>query len=109
MSSTRPEPQIPQIGASWTVATRNWPDSLQTRQMAPGSAHIPHEISAPSKHGPAAVAQPIVQARRDGPFLSVEDLRRRAKLGQGAVDMLRAAGALEGLDETSQLMMDFGV
>ena len=56
----------------------------------------------------AAVAQPIVQARRDGPFLSVEDLRRRSRLGQGAVDMLRAAGALEGLDETSQLMMDLG-
>ena len=50
-------------------------------------------------------AQPIVDARKQGEFLSVEDLRQRAKLGSGTIEMLRAHGALEGLSETSQISM----
>jgi len=50
-------------------------------------------------------AIPIVEARRQGEFLSVEDLRRRAKLGSGAIEMLRVHGALENLSETSQVSM----
>ncbi len=50
-------------------------------------------------------AQPIVEARKQGAFLSVEDLRQRARLGSGAIELLRAHGALEGLSETSQISM----
>ncbi len=52
-----------------------------------------------------SVAQPIVDARKDGPFLSVEDLRLRARVGASAVEMLRSQGALDGLSETSQISM----
>ena len=52
-----------------------------------------------------SVAEPIVEARKAGPFLSVEDLRLRAGLGASAVELLRSQGALEGLSETSQVSM----
>ena len=52
-----------------------------------------------------SAAQPIVEARKDGPFLSVEDLQKRAKVGQGTIDLLRQHGSLEGLSETSQISM----
>ena len=52
-----------------------------------------------------SVAQPIVDARADGPFLSVEDLRLRTKIGTGTIEMLRAHGSLDDLPETSQLSM----
>ena len=49
-------------------------------------------------------AQSIVDSRDpDRPFISVEDLRQRARLGQSVVDMLRKQGALDGLPETSQV------
>ena len=50
-------------------------------------------------------AIPIVEARKQGDFLSVEDLRQRAKVGTGTIEMLRTHGALEGLSETSQISM----
>ncbi len=53
--------------------------------------------------GEAAV-QGILESRDpQKPYLSVEDLRRRARLGASTVDMLRGQGALEGLPETSQV------
>ena len=52
-----------------------------------------------------SVAIPIVEARRQAPFLSVEDLRIRGKVGASAIEILRSQGALEGLSETSQLSM----
>ncbi len=52
-----------------------------------------------------SVAVPIVEARKRGEFLSVEDLRARGKVGSGAIEMLRQHGALEGLSETSQVSM----
>ena len=49
-------------------------------------------------------AQSIVDNRDPNrPFISVEDLRQRARLGQSVVDMLRKQGALDGLPETSQV------
>jgi len=52
-----------------------------------------------------SAAAPIVEARAAGPFLSIEDLQRRAKIGSGVIDLLRAHGSLEGLSETSQISM----
>ena len=56
-----------------------------------------------SGFGEAAV-QGILETRDpQKPYLSVEDLRLRARLGTSAIDMLRQQGALEGLPETSQV------
>ena len=53
---------------------------------------------------PEAAAMGIMESRDpEKPFLSVEDLRIRARLGASAIDMLRQQGALEGLPETSQV------
>ncbi len=52
-----------------------------------------------------SAAVPIVEARQAGPFLSVEDLVQRAKVGSGVVELLRQHGSLEGMSETSQVSM----
>ena len=52
-----------------------------------------------------SAAWPIVEARKNGPFLSVEDLQIRAGVGSAVVEMLRAHGALEGMTETNQISM----
>ena len=52
-----------------------------------------------------SAAIPIVEARRGGPFMSIEDLRERGRVSSGVIDLLRAHGSLEGLAETSQISM----
>ncbi len=52
-----------------------------------------------------SVAVTIAEARKEGQFLSVEDLKKRGKAGSAVVDMLRAHGALDGLTETNQISM----
>ncbi len=52
-----------------------------------------------------SAAIPIVEARKDGPFLSVEDLRNRGRVGTAVIEMLRAHGALEGMTESNQMSM----
>jgi len=53
---------------------------------------------------PEAAADGILQARAT-PFLSVEDLKMRGKIGAAAVEQLKGQGALEGLAATSQVDM----
>ncbi|PSR37633.1 MAG: hypothetical protein C7B44_02870, partial [Sulfobacillus thermosulfidooxidans] len=48
-------------------------------------------------------AENIIQARAQGPFLSVDDLRQRAHVSKSVIDLLRAQGALKNLGETNQL------
>ncbi len=50
-----------------------------------------------------AAAESIAAARQEGPFLSIDDLRQRARLSRPVLDLLRQAGALDGLGETRQL------
>ncbi len=52
-----------------------------------------------------SAALPIVEARKDGPFLSVEDLRTRAGVGTSVIELLREHGSLDGLTETNQVSM----
>lgn len=54
-----------------------------------------------------AAAEAIVAARSQGPFLSVADLQRRARLTKAVIDLLRGCGALEGLPETNQMTFAF--
>ncbi len=52
-------------------------------------------------------AQNIIAARDEEPFFSVEDLQIRAKLSKSVIDMLRANGVLDNINETDQLTMKF--
>ena len=50
-------------------------------------------------------AQAIVEAREEAPFTSVEDFRRRTKLGKKLCEMLKEQGVLENLPEGEQLAL----
>ncbi len=56
---------------------------------------------------PEAAADGIIETRGT-PYLSVEDLRMRAKTGAAAVELLKGQGALDGLAESSQVSL-FGL
>ena len=48
-------------------------------------------------------AESIVEARKEEPFFSVEDLQIRAGLNKKVIETLRNAGVLDGVNETEQL------
>ena len=52
-----------------------------------------------------AAAQNIVDARADGEFMSIEDLKQRAKLTKTVIETLGENGCLKGLSETSQISL----
>ncbi|WP_026485884.1 PolC-type DNA polymerase III [Caldanaerobius polysaccharolyticus] len=52
-----------------------------------------------------AAAQNIVRARQEGKFVSVEDLRERARLSKTVIEILSKHGCLKGMSETSQLSL----
>ncbi len=49
-----------------------------------------------------AVAEAICQAREEGPFISIEDLKKRAKIGNSIVDKLKEYNVLKNIAETNQ-------
>ncbi len=51
------------------------------------------------------VAKNIVVEREKAPFLSIEDLQKRAKISSTLIEKMRIMGMLDGLDETSQLSL----
>ncbi|MDK6420919.1 PolC-type DNA polymerase III, partial [Aerococcus urinae] len=55
-----------------------------------------------------SVAQQVVKAREESPFLSKEDLKIRGKVSQSVIDHLDECNALNGLPEENQLsLFDF--
>ncbi|MFA5522940.1 MAG: DNA polymerase III subunit alpha [Tissierellales bacterium] len=48
-------------------------------------------------------AEGIYNAAKEEPFNSIEDLRKRAKIGKATVDLLRKFNCLEGLPESDQM------
>lgn len=50
-------------------------------------------------------AQSIVEARRNGLFTSIEDLKRRTGISTTNVEILRAHGCLEGMTESDQMAL----
>jgi DNA polymerase-3 subunit alpha (Gram-positive type) len=50
-------------------------------------------------------AKNIVQARKNGKFMSVDDLRNRSKISKTVIELLRETGALKGLAESNQISM----
>ena len=53
---------------------------------------------------PEAAAQGIIDTRNpDRPYISIEELKQRAHIGESTIEALRAQGALDGMPETSQV------
>lgn len=52
-----------------------------------------------------AAAGNIVEARKDGEFLSIEDLRLRSKISKAVIEILQQHGCLDGLPESSQMSL----
>ena len=50
-------------------------------------------------------AEALVDAAKDGPFVSRDDLRERAKISKTVVDLMGDLGILKGLPESSQLSL----
>lgn len=50
-----------------------------------------------------AAACNMVEARKGGEFLSIEDLRLRSKISKAVIEILQQHGCLEGLPESSQM------
>jgi DNA polymerase-3 subunit alpha (Gram-positive type) len=48
-------------------------------------------------------AQTLVDAAKDGPFLSKEDLRNRTKVSSTLIDLMGTLGILGDMAETNQL------
>ncbi len=51
------------------------------------------------------VAKNIVAEREKAPFLSIEDLQKRAKISSPLIEKMRVMGILDGMDESSQLTL----
>ena len=51
------------------------------------------------------VAKNIVEERKKAPFLSIEDLQKRAKISSTLIEKMRMMGILDGMDESSQLSL----
>ena len=77
-------------------------------EYLPEDGKIRMPFSALAGLGENAAAN-ITAAREEAPIFSVEDLRTRAKLTTAVIDILRANGVLDGLNETDQLTMNFGL
>jgi DNA polymerase-3 subunit alpha (Gram-positive type) len=71
-------------------------------EFLPEGRNIRLPFTAISGIGESA-ARAIVEARKAAPFFSVEDLKTRGKANKGAIDSLRACGALSKLSESDQL------
>lgn len=55
-----------------------------------------------------SAAQSVIEARKDGEFLSVQDLVERTRLNSSSIEYLRNLGILESLPETNQIsLFDF--
>ena len=48
-------------------------------------------------------AQGIEKARKNGEFMSIDDLKIRAKIGNSGIETLKAQGVLEGMSQSNQM------
>ena len=52
-----------------------------------------------------AAARSIVEARKEAPFLSVEDMMKRTKISQSICDLMRESGCFNNLPDTNQISL----
>ncbi|MCI9286582.1 MAG: PolC-type DNA polymerase III [Clostridia bacterium] len=50
-------------------------------------------------------ADSIVDARKDGRFMSIDDLKIRSRAGKSVIEMLTNAGCLEGISQSNQMSL----
>ena len=50
-------------------------------------------------------AESIQAARKDGRFMSIDDLMIRSKAGKSVIEMLKNAGCLEGMSQSNQMSL----
>lgn len=50
-------------------------------------------------------AESLVEARKDGKFMSINDLKIRAKIGDKAIEVLKSTGCLNGMSQSNQLSL----
>lgn len=50
-------------------------------------------------------AKGIEEAKKDGPFMSINDLQIRSKVGKSVIEILRNAGCLDGMPESNQMSL----
>jgi DNA polymerase-3 subunit alpha (Gram-positive type) len=50
-------------------------------------------------------AESIVEARKDGKFMSIDDLKIRSKAGNAVIDLLSNAGCLDGMSQSNQMSL----
>ena len=50
-------------------------------------------------------AKGLANARKDGKFMSIDDMKIRAKIGNSGADLLKQFGCLEGMSESNQLSL----
>ncbi|WP_438317701.1 PolC-type DNA polymerase III [Sporosarcina sp. FA9] len=74
-----------------------------TTFLIEGNSLIPPFNSIPSLG--TNVANSIVEARKDGEFLSKEDLQQRGRVSKTITDYLDSLGCLEGMPEANQLSL----
>ena len=79
-------------------------EKSDARAFLPENGAIRMPFSALGGVGENA-AENIIKAREQEPFFSVEDLQIRAGLNKSVIETLRAAGVLDGINETDQLSM----
>ena len=54
-------------------------------------------------------ASGAMKARKEGKFMSINDLKIRAKIGDKAIEVLRTTGCLEGMSQSNQLSIFDGL
>ena len=50
-------------------------------------------------------AEGIEAAKKDGKFMSIEDLKIRAKIGNSVIDLLKNMGCLDGMSQSNQMSL----
>lgn len=81
-------------------------DKVDDKQFQIFDGKIMPALSAIDGLGEKA-AEAVVEAIKDGPFLSKEDFRNRTKVSKTVVDKMAELGILGDLPETNQLSFDF--
>lgn len=82
-------------------------ESDATKFKVTGKGILP-SLNALQGLGTAAAAS-IVEARKDGRFLSVDDLKNRAGLSKSVIEILEKHGCLDGMEQSNQVCFLQGV
>ncbi len=91
------------VERGFTFAKPDLYKSDATQFLIDGNQLIPPFNSVPSLG--TNVAKTIVEARKDGEFLSKEDFQKRGRVSKTIVEYLDTLGCLEGMPEANQLSL----